>query len=417
MDDDFGIPRFALRHLEEALEDTPVILIHGPRQCGKTTLAHMAARKHGHRYYTFDDAPNLDAAKNDPVGFCAELPDYVVLDEIQRVPELFLTIKARVDRNRRSGGIILTGSANVMLVPRLSETLVGRMEILPLRPVSQAELENDAPGRGFLDRLIDSDWPNRPHERLGDALAERVLKGGFPPVFRRKTFRRTQTWLGNYLETLTERDLKDVSAIRSLEAIPRLLEATAGQTARLFNLSELAGPFELSRPTIDGYVAQLEKLFLVDHLPSWRSNRLKRLVKASKLHLADTGLAAALLKATPASMKKDRELYGQLLETFVFQELRRHASWMDDRMRFFHYRDKDQYEVDVVVEAEGSLVGGVEVKASSTVRATDFRGLKRLQAACGKKFASGVVLYDGEHVLPFGKNLYAVPYPELWRQD
>ena len=407
-------PRFALGRLEEALADTPVVLIHGPRQCGKSTLAQTMAERRGYATFTFDDENVLRAARADPVGFCAELPAKAVLDEVQRIPELFTSIKALVDRDRRPGRLILTGSANVMMLPKLADSLAGRMEVLRLGPLTQVELGGRVPGTAWLDRLFGGRFAIAAGARLGDGLIERVVGGGFPAALARTSARRRREWQLQYVEALTQRDLRELARIRSLEAVAKLLELAAGQTARLFNASELAGPFELSRPTIREYLAMLEQVFLIDFLPPWHHNRLSRLIKTPKLHLADTGLAAALLGTDAAALKENRSLFGQLLETFVFQELRRQASWAEASHRFFHYRDKDQLEVDIVIERDGRLISGVEVKASSTVNEGDFRGLNRLRDATGKNFRCGIVFYDGATALPFGEQMFAVPVAELW---
>ncbi|MFA6288571.1 MAG: ATP-binding protein [Opitutaceae bacterium] len=416
MSEETPYPRFALSRLEAALADTPVVVLHGPRQCGKSTLARIAAERHGHTCLTLDDDNILRAAHEDPAGFCANLPPKVVIDEIQRAPELFTSIKALVDRDRRPGRFILTGSANVLLLPRLADSLAGRMEVLRLAPLAQIELARAAPGPGFLERLFAADFSvsSATTTRLGDDLIERVTTGGFPPALARATPRRRRDWHLAYADSLVQRDIRDLANIRSLEAVPRLLELAATQTSHLFNANALCAPLELTRPTVREYLSLLEKLFLIELLPPWHHNRLNRLVKTPKLHLADTGLAAALLGLDLAALKADRTTFGPLLESFVCQELRRMATWTDASFRFFHYRDKDQVEVDVIVERDGRDLCGVEVKASSTVTSADFAGLRRMQEICGPRFKCGVVFYDGETALPFGKNLFAVPYPALW---
>jgi hypothetical protein len=215
---------------------------------------------------------------------------------------------------------------------------------------------------------------------------------------------------------MVQRDVRDLAQIRSLDALPRLLALVAGQTAHLINISELAGPFQLSRPTIREYVTLLARVFLLEELPPWHSNRLKRMVKTPKLHVGDTGLACALLGLDADALWEDRATLGQLVETFVFQELRRQASWHDDDIRFHHFRDKDLAEVDIVLECGSRGVAGVEVKAAATVTAADFRGLRKLKAALGRRFAGGVVIYDGETSASFGEGLYAVPIRALWEQ-
>jgi len=405
-------PRLVLSRLTEALADTPVVLIHGPRQSGKTTLARVVGDAAGYAYISFDDDVLRASAQADPVGFVADLPDNVVLDEVQRVPGLFTSIKAAVDRDRRPGRFILTGSANVLLVPKLADSLAGRMEILRLYPLAQAELARTQPG--FLEALFGAKFKSGSRPRLGRELAERVAAGGYPAALARSTARRRAAWYRDYIDTLVQRDVRDLARISALDALPRLMALVAGQTARLLNVAELAAPFQLSRPTIRDYVTLLERIFLLEELPSWHSNRLNRLIKTPKVHLGDTGLACALLGVQAATLVADRALLGQLLETFVYQELRRQASWEEDPVAFHHFRDKDGAEVDIVLERASQQVAGIEVKAAATVTAADFKGLRKLKEAAGKRFAAGVVLYDGEVTAPFGDGLFAVPIRALW---
>lgn len=405
-------PRFALPLLTEALQDTPVVLIHGPRQCGKTTLARAVGDAAGYAYISFDDDVLRASVLADPVGFVADLPDKVVLDEVQRVPELFTALKVAVDRDRRPGRFILTGSANVLLVPRLADSLAGRMEILRLHPLAQSELAAKQPD--FLDALFGEGFKTKQQARLGKELADRIASGGYPAALARPSSRRRVTWYRDYIETLVQRDVRDMARISSLDVLPRLLTLSAGQTARLLNVADLASPFQLSRPTIRDYVTLLARVFLLEELSPWHNNRLSRLVKTPKLHLGDTGLACALLGVDAAALWADRTLLGQFLETFIFQELRRQASWRDDPINFYHFRDKDGAEVDIVLEGVGQRVAGVEVKAAATVTAADFRGLRKLRESAGERFAGGVVLYDGEVTTPFGDKLVAVPIRSLW---
>lgn len=408
-------PRFVLPRLAEALADTPVVLIHGPRQCGKTTLAQSVGKSAGYAYITFDDDVQRASAQSDPIGFVADLPDKAVLDEVQRVPELFTALKMAVDRDRRPGRFILTGSANVLLVPKLADSLAGRLEILRLHPLAQAELLGRMPT--FLDSLFSDGFKAAPQARLGKELAERIVAGGYPAALARSLARRRATWYRDYLETLVQRDVRDMARISALDTLPRLLTLAAGQTARLLNVADLAAPFQLSRPTIRDYVTLLARVFLLEELPPWHSNRLSRLIKTPKLHLGDTGLACALLGLDAAALAADRPRLGQLLETFVFQELRRQASWREEPISFHHFRDKDGMEVDIVLESSGQRVAGIEIKAAATVRTADFRGLRKLRESAGERFAIGVVLYDGETTVPFGERLCAVPIRRLWQTD
>lgn len=408
------LPRLVEPRLNEALDDSPVVLIHGARQSGKTTLAQSVGRQRGYQYFSLDNDVIRAAVEADPMGFVADLPDRAILDEIQRTPTLFTAIKVAVDRDRMPGRFLLTGSANVLLVPRLADSLAGRMEIIQLFPFAQSELER-TPSR-FLTALFDDGFKLRRSERLGRQLAERIVAGGYADALGRKTPRRRTAWYRDYIETIVQRDVRDLARIASLDALPRLLALAAGQTARLLNVTDLAAPFRLSRPTIRDYVTLLERVFLLEELTPWHSNRLSRLVKTPKLHFGDTGVAAALLGLDVAALVEDRSILGQFLETFLFQELRRQASGQESEIRFHHFRDKDGYEVDLVIERGARQIAGVEVKAAATVTEADFRGLRRLASATGRRFAAGVVLYDGETSVSFGDRLYGVPIRKLWEK-
>ena len=405
-------PRFAEPRLTEALADSPIVLIHGPRQCGKTTLARIIGERKGYAYVSFDDAVLCTAAQADPVGFAGDLPERVILDEVQRVPALFSALKVAVDRKRSAGRFILTGSANVLLVPKLADSLAGRMEIIRLHPLAQCELNRRT--TSFLDSLFAGNFKTRQTDRLASQLAEKIVAGGYPAALARPSERRRATWYRDYLDALVQRDVRDLARISSLDILPRLLTLAASQTARLLNVADLSSPFQVSRPTIRDYVTLLERVFLVDSLPPWHSNRLSRLIKTPKLHVGDTGLACALLGINAAALTADRPLLGQLLETFAFQELRRQASWYGESVAFFHYRDKDGAEVDIVIERGARALAGIEIKASATVTGADFRGLRKLKEASGKRFVAGVVLYDGEACASFGDGMYAVPLRALW---
>jgi hypothetical protein len=306
----------------------------------------------------------------------------------------------------------LTGSAHVLFVPSLADSLAGRMGILELYPLSQCEIEGTRPG--FLDALFRGQFRTRIAERLGSGLADRIAAGGYPAALARRTGARRRAWYRDYVESQIQRDVRDLSRIRSFDALPKLLALAASQTARLINVAELSAPFELTRPTIHEYVTLLERVFLLKRLPSWHVNRMSRLVKRPKLHMGDTGVACALLGLDAASLDKDRESLGALTETFVLQELKRQASWRSESIEFFHFRDRDDFEVDFVLEQGHLAVAGVEVKAAATVGDADFRGLRKLRDAAGRRFVAGVVLYDGSAASKFDEGLFAVPIRALW---
>jgi len=341
----------------------------------------------------------------------AQLPMKCILDEVQRVPEIFTSLKSAIDARRTAGRFILTGSANVLLVPDLADSLAGRMGMLRLHPLAQCEIENRRPR--FLDDLLHRRFRTTLSKPLASDLAQRVADGGYPAALARRAPARRRAWYRDYVDTQIQRDVRDLSRVRSLETLPKLLRLAASHTARLINVADLAAPFELTRQTIHEHVTLLERVFLVERLPPWHVNQMNRLVKRPKLHVGDTGVACALWGLDAARLEADRTALGAMLETFVLQELRRQASWRPDPIDFFHFRDRDDFEVDIVLEGEG-VVAGVEVKAAATVGNSDLRGLRKLQNAAGKRFGAGVVLYDGSATISFGAALFAVPLRRLW---
>ncbi len=395
-----------------ALGDNPVVFLQGPRQSGKSTLAQsLIGPSYQAQYLTLDDAAVLAAASRDPQGFIAGLGESTVIDEVQRAPELFLAIKVAVDRDRRPGQFLLTGSVGI--VPALADALVGRVEILTLWPFSQGEIEGS--GESFMDRLFDSSQPEpalAPTDQ--DDLLPRILRGGFPEAVQRRSTDRRREWFASYLMTILQRDVRDLSNIEGLRDLPRLLSLLAARTSCLLNYSELSRSSAIPQTTLKRYLALLEATFLVQMLPAWTTNIGKRVVKSPKVLLGDTGLASSVLGADERRLKTDPTLTGQLLETFVAMELRKQASWSRTRSRIFHYRSHASNEVDIVLEEPGGRIVGIEVKASSSVAARDVRGLAELADAAGPNFVRGIVLYRGDQIVPFGRNVHAMPVASLW---
>lgn len=387
-------------------------MIEGPRGCGKTTLAQGYGRTRGYRYLNLDDDTLRDAAEAHPIGFAADLPERVILDGVQRTPSLLRALMTEIDLRPSPGRFLMAGSTQILPHPRLPDARAGRLRILRLHPLSQAERAGFAPD--FLDRLFGDGFPRAPSEPLGRQLAEKIAAGGYPAALQVPTEQHRAGWHRDQVAALMARDVPDMARIGALEALPRLLGYAAAKTAGLFNANDLASHFQLTRPTIRSYLVLLERLFVLERLPAWQMDRVSRLVKTPKLHAGDTGLACALMGVHTTELARNRRLLGQLLETFVFQELRRHADGSDVPTTFFHFRDRDGVEVDLVAERAGGAVAGVEVKASLTVRGRDFRGLRKLANAVGDRFAGGAVLYDGHTSARFGEKLYAVPIRRLW---
>lgn len=404
--------RLIQSRITTALTDTPVVAINGPRQSGKTTLAKALAGT-THRYLTLDDETVLAAVKRDPIGVVRSL-DRAVIDEIQRAPALLLAVKQSVDDDRRPGRFLITGSANLLTMPRAQESLAGRIELVTLLPFAQAEIRNGA-SAGFIDAVLNGRLPkDAERDVTGDQLIEMVLTGGYPESLERRDQGRRAAWCRQYLNAIVQRDLPDIAAVEKPIAVRRLVNALVFQVGQLTNFSVLAGQLGLSSPTADSYFRLLEQLFIVRRLEAWHRNGLNRLIKTPKIHFYDSGLAASCRNLSLEKLRADRKPLGALLEGFVFAELLRLASAMEEPIHFSHYRDKDQVEVDFVAENDAGALAGIEVKAAATVNSDDFAGLRKLRAAVGDDFRLGVVLYDGDEILPFGKRLWAAPVSMLW---
>lgn len=403
-------PRFLAEQVRAALADTRVVMITGPRQSGKTTLV-RSLLSDDWEYRTLDDQVTRSAAISDPVGFIRGV-NKLAIDEIQRAPDLISAIKRSVDEDRRPGRFLITGSANIMTIPTVSESLAGRVELATLLPLSRSEIIRRRPT--FIEGCF-ARQPPVPAERLiGDDLVMMILAGGYPEVLVRATPERQRKWCRNYIETIVQRDVRDISNLYKLGDMPRLVRVLAEYSGKLINLSQLGGELRLHHATINTYVSVLEQLYLVERVQPWFRNELKRLAKTPKVHFVDAGLLAAMRGLTLETIRHDRANAGALLESFVFSELRKQAAWSERRLTLNHYLDKDQKEVDFVLENEQRHLIGVEVKAAATVYDKDFGALRRLQEIAGKSFRVGVVLYDGEAILPFGDHLFAVPFPSLW---
>lgn len=402
--------RFVERRAEEALSDTPVVLIIGPRRAGKTTLVKKMGTT-DRTYITLDDQTVLEAAKTDPVGFIRGL-DQAIIDEVQRAPDLLLAIKKSVDEDYRPGRFLLTGSANVLTLPKVADSLAGRMETIQMLPLARAEIAGQPPS--FLERLFDGKLSSQPNAIVGDELIQLVLFGGFPEAISRETERRRQDWARSYLTSILTRDLRDIADVEKLTELPKFVRLLAEHSGQLVNYSQFGSGINVSHKTGQRYVWLLEQVFLITTVQPWFTNALKRMIKTPKLHFVDSGLLATVRGLTFDRVKADRGTFGALLESFVFSEVQKLMTASDLRVTAHHFRDRDGREVDVVLERDDGMLVGIEVKASATVKAGDFSGLKALAEAAGKRFAFGVVLYDSTDIVPFGDRLAAAPLSCLW---
>lgn len=406
------IRRNIQNRIQDALADTPVVLLSGARQTGKTTLVQSLAGSLSAEYFTLDDVATLALARGDPTGFIRNLAGPAIIDEIQKAPELFPAIKLAVDRNRKPGRFLLTGSANVMALPRLSESLAGRMEVVPLFPFSAGEIVGVS--ETIIRRLFACDFSKWKHKASKIALAERVARGGYPEAVEREDALRRAAWFASYISTLLQRDVRDLARVDALHALPNLLKLLAARSAGLFNLSDVGRDARLPHSTLTRYLVLLETLFLVHRLPAWSANLGKRLVKAAKLHIGDSGLACHLIGADAARFNHDPALFGKIVESFVVGELLKQASWSEPQVSLYHFRTAAGVEVDLILEQANGAIAGVEVKAKATVTPADFVGLQGLRDQLGKRFRAGVVVYTGDQTLPFGDKLWALPMENLW---
>lgn len=403
-------PRWIGSRIAEAMQDTPVVLLAGPRQAGKTTLVRQISGN-GARYLTLDDELTLMSAREDPVGMIRSL-DRAVIDEIQRAPSLLLAIKKSVDEDRRPGRFLLTGSANLMALPTVADSLAGRMETLLLLPLSQSEIEGQSVN--WLDSVFAGQIPQQGTRALGGDLIDRVISGGYPEAISRSTERRRIAWARQYIDALIQRDVRHVSGIEKLDQLPRFLHAVAQTAGQMCNYTQLGGQVGLDSKTAAKYVGVFEQMYLLRRVDVWARNRLSRVVKTAKLQFIDSGLLATQLELTAEEVQQNRARFGHVLESFVYGELLKATTTAEGDYSLMYYRDADKVEVDVVIEnAAGQLVG-VEVKASATVKEIDLRGLRKLSTLASDQFKMGILLYDGDETLPLGGNIWAVPLASLW---
>lgn len=407
------------RNIASVLVDTlathPVVLLQGARQVGKSTLAlSLANGPYKARYLTLDEASVLTAARTDPAAFIGGLDGPVVIDEVQRAPELLLAIKMAVDKERRPGQFLLMGSANVLLLPRLADTLAGRMGILTLWPFSQGERE------GVRERFVDALFqeslsPPLSQRESWPQLFERMVRGGYPEAVAQEIEGRRHGWFGSYITTILQRDVRDIAAIDDLTVMPRLLSLLAARASSLLNISELSRSAGIPLTTLRRYLALLEMAFLIQVVPAWSANLGKRLVRAPKIFLSDSGLMTYLLGISKEQVEQNGTMKGPLLENLVVMELKKQITWSKTLPALFHFRAVSGQEVDIVLESRAGALVGIEVKATSTLTEKDFRPLRFFAETAGKRFHRGVLLYTGAETISFGPRLHALPISALWK--
>jgi uncharacterized protein len=409
------IPRHAASRVAGALDDTRIVTVEGPRQAGKSTLCAGIAATRGMRMVTLDDADARRAANGDPVGFVAGLGERAFIDELQRAPELVLALKAEVDRDTRPGRFLVSGSANLLLAPRIGDSLAGRVERVPLRPFTQAEIARAAVP-SWLDELWEGGGaPVIESGAVGSAAhAERIAAGGFPAVIARAPARR-RAWLADYIAALITRDVPDLVSIRRPDLLPVLLRHLAGASGSLVSLRPIAQALAVDEKTVRTYVRLLELLHLIVTVPAWTSGVAGRAVRAPRIFVEDTALLTHLLDADAQRIAGDPAVTGHAYETFVAMELARLLPHTAVAPTMHHWRSRHGEEVDIVLEDRRGRVVAIEIKAGATIGRGDMRWLSKFRTLAGERFVAGLVLCTTRRTTPLGDRLWAVPIEALWR--
>ena len=395
------------------MSDTRVVLISGARQAGKSTLVQIVAGDRPAERRDLDRVQDRTAALTDPVGF-VDFPEPLVIDEIQRAPELLLAIKVSVDEDPRPGRYLLTGSSQLFGMIAAPDALPGRMETVELWPFSQGEIDGEPDG--FIDAVF-ALGPGLRHESAVSRAdyAARIVRGGLPEATSRTDARRRERFFDAYVQALIDRDVRQLSDIQHKGELRKLVRLLAARSGSIIASGALESTLGLSRPTIARYLQALDEIFLVKRIPGWSRNLGTRATAAPKLIFVDSGIAAHEVSSDARALLRPGAPFGPLLESFVLSELARQLTWSDQLADLYHYRDHSKFEVDAVLENRRGQVVGIEVKAATTVGSDDFRGLRRLAERLGDDFITGIVLYTGTSTLPFGEKLRAMPVSALWQ--
>ena len=403
-------PRWQSDNVSQALKTRRIVMLAGPRQSGKTTLAREVAGKSG-EYRTLDDVALKAAAENDPHGFVKSKVETLVIDEVQRVPMLLPALKKAVDENLRAGQFLLTGSANFRSLPGVQESLAGRIATVRLRPLTQGEILSRKPD--FVSRAFAGEFGRSRDTYDRDALLELAFRGGFPEAAR-LSGRARQQWHLDYVDALIESDIRDISRIQRKDALHDLVGVLAAWSGKFMDVSAIGSGLSIRRPTLESYINALEAMFVVERLLPWTRTDYERVSRLKKLFMADSGLMASVLRWQFDQVRFDPDRSGKLTETFAFNEIAAQIDAANGDITLFHYRDREQREIDFIVQRDDGSVLGLEIKAGSSVGASDFRHLKWFKGQHPDRQFTGVVLYSGSETLSFGEGFWAVPFASMW---
>ncbi len=405
------LKRWQKKSIKSALNNRRIVILSGSRQCGKTTLAKLIVDEN-FIYRTLDDSTLLKAAQNDPQGFIKHTKKTMVIDEIQRVPELITAIKKAVDENTRYGQYLITGSVNIQTLPTVRESLAGRVKKIRLRPLTQGEILGNEPK--LFDRLKSKNFvDNNGYDK--EKTSEIIFKGGYPEPLKLNNNREKVSWYKDYINTIIDFDLKDFANVKRYNSLKELISVIASFSSKFIDKSKLTSSLSIANQTLDSYLAILENTYLTDKVSPWLKTDYERVNKQSKYFITDTGLMAALLKWKPNDLVLDADKSGKIFETFVYNQLITQVEYENQKYELYHYRDREKREIDFIIQDDENNIFGIEVKSGSSVSLEQFKHLKwfKNNLAKNRNFI-GIVLYTGEHVVSFGENLYAVPINNLW---
>lgn len=399
--------------LIKALKNFRIIMLNGPRQAGKTTLVKQLSKEYELSYLTLDDPEKLNLAQQDPKNFLqfyAQKP--LVIDEIQLAPQLIPYIKTRVDEDNSKGQFLLTGSADFMRMHEITESLAGRMVRYNLYPLSQAEIHKKK--KNTIDQLFTQEITALKSNATLDGVLECIITGGYPEIITYEKSLRDD-WFASYIESRIQKDILELRQISlaKRQSIKQLLQLLATYDAQLLNYNTLAKKLQISNKTVLSYIELLEAMYIIKIVPSYHVNASLRVIKSPKIHFLDTGLASYLLHVDKESLflHKD-DHYGNLIENYVYSELLKEASYAENSVDIYHFRDLRKKEVDFVLENRNGKIIGIEVKAKATINKTDLKGMIELAKESKERFYKGIIFYGGDEIMPIsvdGLLFYCVP--------
>lgn len=399
--------------------EEPVLVLNGPRTVGKSTLLSQMAERLGRVVIDCDDPATRAAVRADPGRF-VESSEPVLIDEYQHVPELLDAIKAQLNRDLRPGRYILAGSTRYAAIPAAAQALTGRVDIIPVLPLTQGEI--DGVTETFVARLLDGSGIEMPSPAMTavsrDEYARRSTSGGMPVALRRPPGRSRSRWFANYVDLVVDKDVMDISRVRQREMLPRLLGQLAARSGQVLNISAVAEMTGLDRSTAENYAKLLEAVFLTYRLPAWGTTLGSRIVKHPKIHMVDSGVMARMLNLSPQKITQAAPStlteYGHLLETFTVGEILKQVSWSDAPVLAGYFRTEEGDEVDLVLERDDGQVIAFEIKAGTRVSGDDLRGLRLLKDRLGSRLQEAVILYTGEHAYRHDGWISILPLSQLW---